>query len=270
MTPLQTVLKKLKRNQRKGSKPRCHLLTHGTREIVAGRLTSLIAPWGRVDPGEDQWMPGGFQLPEEAQLGKADRLIEDEQCREFLTNWWLAVQSRNSNTPNWDIACTCTVREGPALILIEAKAHDLELIREEKGKTLKRRASSGTQRNHEHIGARIDEASRSLADQTGLPWVLSRDHHYQMSNRFAWSWKVTELGFPVILIYLGFLNAEEMRRSGKKGRTPFADAQQWKDLVTTHSEHLFPREIWNREWKINNQSFIPLIRASNQPLAMDR
>src|SRR5207248_2297096 len=48
------------------------------------------------------------------------------------------------------------------------------------------------------IGACLDEASIALASETGRPWALSRDHHYQMSNRFAWAWKLTELAVPVV------------------------------------------------------------------------
>jgi hypothetical protein len=70
----------LKPNQRKGSKPRCHLLTHGSPEQVAERLTGLIAPWGSVAV-TDHWMPQGFDVVDEAQLGTAVRLIPDEYQR---------------------------------------------------------------------------------------------------------------------------------------------------------------------------------------------
>ena len=38
----------LRPNERRGSKPRCHLLTHGSREQVAAALTELAAPFARV------------------------------------------------------------------------------------------------------------------------------------------------------------------------------------------------------------------------------
>ena len=56
----------------------------------------------------------------------------------------------------------------------------------------------------------IKEANAALADQTELDWALSHERRYQMANRIAWSRKLTELGYPVILVYLGFLRAEEM------------------------------------------------------------
>ena len=83
-----------------------------------------------------------------------------------------------------------------------------------------------------------------------------------MSNRFAWAWKITELGIPVILIYLGFLNAEEMVDQG----VPFANHLSWERLVTSHSESLFPEKIWNTRWFVNGQPLIPLIKSYGQPL----
>ena len=43
-----SLLKKLKRNQRKGSKTRCHWVTPGDRWQVASRLTALTEPGLRV------------------------------------------------------------------------------------------------------------------------------------------------------------------------------------------------------------------------------
>jgi hypothetical protein len=85
-----------------------------------------------------------------------------------------------------------------------------------------------------------------------------------MSNRFAWAWKLTEIGMPVILLYLGFVGCEEMR-DGKKQR-PIAGKEDWEEMLRVHSRPLFPFEVWNREWRIMGQSFIPLIRTANQPL----
>ena len=72
-----------------------------------------------------------------------------------------------------------------------------------------------------------------------------------MANRFAWSWKLTQLGYPVILVYLGFLGAEEMRKEGEQ--TPFASHAEWEGLVKAHSEPLFPAEVWDRQCVIHGQ-----------------
>ena len=257
---VEYLLLRLKSKERRGSKPRCHWLTHGTREQVANRLTELVEPWGMVS-GEDQWMPEGFCRTEEARLDKASRLLTQKECAR-LRDWWLAVPHR-ANTPNWDIASTCKVGGAKGILLVEAKAHNEELNKEVNGKILNRTASDNSIRNHAQIGGAMDEASSSLAVQTECRWALSRTHHYQMSNRFAWAWKLTELGYPVILVYLGFLKAEEMRE-GKKQR-PLSGHTEWEGLVKSHSGPLFPEEVWNQKWSVNGQFFVPRICSREIP-----
>lgn len=240
---------------RRGSKARCHLLTHGPRDLVAAKLTALIKPWGVVRAA-DHWMPRGFEDQDEAQLGKAVGLLGQEHC-ETIQSWWLAAPTATSQTPNWDIASTCMIGGKKGILLIEAKAHDQELLREGAGKSLKSAASRNSQLNHDRIGKRISEANAGLAKETGLQWRLSRDQSYQMSNRFASSWKLTTMSFPVILVYLGFVRAEEMRDRGK----PFKNTSEWDRVVRAQSGALFPDEVWNREWRIGGETLVPLIRS---------
>jgi hypothetical protein len=169
---------------------------------------------------------------------------------------------RNANTPNWDIASTCRIDSKPGLLLVEAKSHDAELRNEEKGKE-KPSATANSWLNHEQIGACIEKASLALAEQTHLPWALSRDWNYQMANRFAWSWKLASLGKPVILVYLGFLDCQEMR---KKKQFPFAKHEDWDRLVKSHSSSLFPAQVWDQRWPIHGQFLIPIIRTMKQSL----
>ena len=120
-----------------------------------------------------------------------------------------------------------------------------------------RPVSGGARRNLLRIDWAIRDASIALAEETGLPWSLSRDWNYQMSNRFAWAWKLASLGIPVVLIYLGFLKASDM---SEPGEVPFADASAWEALVRSHSAPLFPGEVWNRCLSVNGVPLIPLIR----------
>jgi hypothetical protein len=189
--------------------------------------------------------------------------------RDFLSgalirDWWLAANRPNSKTPNFDIASTCEIESKSGILLIEAKAHDAELINETIGKKLDEGASQDSKANHAKIAAAIRSANDGLRAATSMRWQLSRDSHYQMSNRFAWAWKLTELGFPVVLIYLGFLRANEMRDMGE----PFADDAEWERIIREHSEPLFPKEVWNQPWRCNGQLFIPLIRTIEQPLSL--
>jgi hypothetical protein len=83
-----------------------------------------------------------------------------------------------------------------------------------------------------------------------------------MSNRFAWAWKLADLGIPVILVYLGFLNAREMSDKGK----PFVDHADWECAVKRHSQPLFIPEVWAHRLAIGEVPFVPLIRSLDVPL----
>lgn len=206
-------------------------------------------------------MPQGFEDLAEAELHKAPRLLEPA-ISEALKSWWLAPASRQARTPNFDIASTCTISGSPGLLLVEAKAHDEELNGEAAGRRLTPTSSENRRASHEKIGTAISGACDGLARETRLSWSIGRDVCYQMSNRMAWAWKLTELGVSVVLVYLGFLNASEMQDKGR----PFADHEDWDRVVKTHSARLFASDIWGKEWPCNGRSFVPLIRSRECPL----
>ena len=107
----------------RGSRLRCLMLTSLSRESVAQALTSLVKPFAVVSQ-KDFWMPGGFFKPDEAKLGETPDFLCAEH-RELVMAWWLKVRNRYTNTPNWDIASTCTIGNKQGLILVEAKAQGL-------------------------------------------------------------------------------------------------------------------------------------------------
>ena len=260
---MSELLKRLGPKERRGSKPRCHWLTHGTAEDVASRLTALAAPWASVSP-TDRWMPEGFETRKEAQLHQATRLL-DGNIRRLLGLWWLPPERQDARTPNFDIASTCLIEGRPGLLLVEAKAHDEELKKEVVGRSLTKDASDDRKASHLTIEQAIAAAQKGLSSATSLPWRIARDSHYQMSNRFAWAWKLTECGIPVVLVYLGFLNASEMADLGE----PFSNQNAWEALVKTHSAPLFPAEVWNRRWSVNGVPFVPLIRSVEEALGQE-
>ncbi len=210
-------------------------------------------------------MPDGFLELEEAQLDKAPKLLDVER-RAQLASWWLPSDRQPARTPNFDIASTCIVARASGVLLIEAKAHHEELRKEEAGRRLDADASSERKASHVTIGAAIESSAVGFGQSTGDSCAISRDSHYQMSNRFAWAWKLADLGVPVVLIYLGFLKAEDML---KPGEVPFADAHAWEALVRSHSAPLFPGRIWNSRWLVNGVPIIPLIRSLELPLEQD-
>ena len=238
----------------------------GCREDVAERLTKLVCiPGVSVSPN-DTWMPYGKPSSsdrkpvEEARLDTADKLLSPK-VRQKLASWWLA-KPKSANTPNWDIASTCTIRGKKGLLLVEAKAHANELS--ESGKS--QPTSPNSQKNHEQICRAIDEANHALRSATSCRgWNLSRDSHYQLSNRFAWSWKLASLGVPVVLLYLGFLNAGDMCDQG----CIFPSLADWERTLKNHSEGVVPEACWGKWLDISGTPMIPIIRVFDQPFTRD-
>ena len=257
----------LDHKSQRGSKPRCHLLTDGTRVEVAGRLYGLVKPYGSVVT--DNWMPRGFESTDEVELHRPNTFITNEKSR-GLKDWWF--EGPSGKAPTWDLVSECTVGSGNharrGVLLVEAKAHWAELERESKGKELDASASDDSRRNHDRIGRAIDEANVGLRTLTNCTrWALRVDKCYQMANRFAWAWKLVDLGVPVVLVYLGFLNATEMSDEGD----PFSDHGDWVECVKTHARDSVPEEMWERKWKApDGTSLVPRIMSVSKSLASAR
>jgi len=226
----------------KGSRFRCLLATHKSQSEVVDFLNSLVRPFAAVTTA-DKFMPEGFWKPDEARLGKSPGFLNDMQ-RRTVTEWWLAAPER-ANTPNWDLVSTCTIGGRAGLLLVEAKAHVGELKPDDS-------CGARDEHNRKRIKDDIEEVTRTL----GEGWRLSADSHYQLSNRFAWAWKVANLKIPVVLVYLGFLNAAEMLH-------PFGDHEAWERCLLAYAEGVVPRAIWNSTGiLVNNIPVIPLIRSA--------
>jgi hypothetical protein len=251
----------LPQRERRGSRARCILFTDGPDATVACRLSALAGPSVTIDPDRHFWMPRGIAEPKEAKLGEALSFLSDEH-RKTVTGWWLAVR-KHANTPNWDIVSTATIDGNEGLVLVEAKAHTAEIKAD--GKSARRRLAEASSvgggpdnfaRNHEHIAGACREASDAL-DRVLPGWALSIESHYQLCNRFAWSWKIASLGVPVVLIYLGFLHAEEMRDQG----LPLDSAEIWERLVRDHSQGIVPRSVWDHVISIQGTPVRAVIRS---------
>jgi hypothetical protein len=238
----------------------------GDRTSVADRLTQLVDLADVHVNAKNFWMPQGLPVAKangewdkdptrEAKLGVEANFLSPDQSKE-ITNWWLAAPME-ANTPNWDIASTCTIREKPGLLLVEAKAHCAEVKQD--GKPLRNEASPESLANHEKIGRAIAAASAGL-DNAMPGWNLSRDSHYQLANRFAWTWKLASMGIPVVLVYLGFLDAAEMNDLGES----FVDCASWTRVVLDHSRNIVPEQAWGGNIEVDGTSIEPLIRTSKQ------
>ncbi len=80
---------------------------------------------------------------------------------------------------------------------------------------------------------------------------------------FAWAWKLASLGVPVVLVYLGFLNAGEMKDRGE----PLSDARHWQNIVQNHSESVVPVSVWVEPVLINCTPLHALIRSTEIALS---
>ena len=232
------------------------MFTSGSGDQVADRLTRLVESHAEINAKRDTWMPRGFLEPEESTLEESQGLVAPNHCRELI-NWWLAKPS-GANKPNWDIATTAMVGDHKGIILVEAKAHDAELS--DAGKS-----ANGNPRNDESIRAAIRQANAGLGGaQAG--WNLTTDSHYQLCNRFAWSWKIASLGVPVTLVYLGFLNAEEMTNIGQ----PFRSANEWSEVIRSHADGIVPSIAWERPIDINGTMMRAIISAVDLNWSVNR
>ena len=252
----------------RGSRPRCILLVDGSRETVATRLTELVGVPDVVVTSNDFWMPRGKPTVKtdnewdkdptvEARLDLIDGFVSSEIQNE-LRDWWLAVAHR-ANTPNWDVASTCEVEGKPGLLLFEAKAHANELSVKGKEKP----NSPNGWKNHKRIGSAIAEANTELMRITGGHWGLSVNDHYQLANRFAWSWKLALLGIPIVLVYLGFLHADDMAKNG----TLFRSGEDWTRTLKGNAQGVVDDSCWGRRLEINGTPLRALIRAIEQPFS---
>lgn len=248
------ALEDLPPKEQRGSRPRCLLLTEGSDNVVAKRLTEIVAPFAKIEAGRHVWMPRGLSEPAEAKLGESPQFLSPAQRKE-VRDWWLAVQRANTNTPNWDIAATAAIDGQEGLVLVEAKAHVNEL--HVAGKPFSGNgASRSNPANHAKIGAAIAEANDAL--NAHLPgFNLSRDSHYQLANRFAWAWKAATLGVPVVLVYLGFLKADEMQNRSQ----PFAGEAAWTAAMLHHAHGIVPEAAWSQSMMINDTPMRAIIRA---------
>lgn len=235
----------------RGSLLRCLLLTGLPRHHTAELLTNLVrVPNIVVSSHNDIWMPRGLRDFKETTLVDTIDFLPDDKCR-ALVKWWLE-KTRGANLPNWDIASTCTIEGKKGLLLVEAKAHDRELS--EAGKS--QPTTINSQMNHSRIADAIEQANSGL-NEALIGWKLTRDSHYQLSNRFAWTWKLASLGVPVILVYLGFLNAVEMSDRG----LPFDSSKTWEICIRKHAKGFVPDDAWGGKLEINGTPICFQIRS---------
>ena len=246
MTPAEGTIT-FREREFKGSRFRCLLLTNNAPKDVAAFLNSLVAPHALVTT-EDHWAPRGFLEPDEAKLGETPGFLRDDDRAEF-TRWWLAEPGR-ANTPNWDLVSTCRIEDRRGLILVEAKAHEAELSDDRSGAT--------NPKNSQQIKKALAEATVAWNALTS-GFAFSANSHYQLSNRFAFAWKVAKMATPVVLLYLGFLDAHEMAGGS---RILLKDHAQWRRCMRARSKGTIPQDAWDKTFDVDGTPLTILIGSA--------
>jgi hypothetical protein len=177
----------------------------------------------------------------------------DSKKADEITEWWIKV---GTATPKWDFISTCTIDGKTGILLVEAKAHHGELKKDKK--LLKKDASSETLQNHDQIALAINDANEHI--QKGINSItLSRDTCYQFSNRVAHAWWLANHGIPVVLLYLGFLNCEDLNVENKKNQYKlFTSNEDWETCFINHTKIVGAAELINKTIDCGEGSFVTI------------
>jgi hypothetical protein len=201
----------------------------------------------------DNWLPKSLHLDKEAELKDFLKYNFNPELGDEIKNWWLAEIRPTTRTPNWDLISTCTINNKKGILLVEGKAHYDELNNERIGK---RFDSKSSKQNDDKIGRAINVANASInCFITGVS--ISKDSCYQLSNRIAYAWWLASHGIPTVLLYLGFLNADDMR-DGK--RKIFETPDDWKNCFLEHANIVGVNRIVDRWVDCGKSKFITIYK----------
>jgi hypothetical protein len=164
----------------------------------------------------------------------AERFPSLKDVNSNFNKWW---NPRGGKAPTWDMISLCQLNGKEAILLVEAKAHIKEF--DLKGKRLKDNPSDGSITNHSNIEARIKEACDNL-NCTYTGFDISRDKHYQLSNRVAFAWQLKQLNVPVVLLYLGFTGDTYFKTDF------FEDHTHWEEEFTKYIKDVIPVNFINK------------------------
>ncbi len=231
------------------SRMRCLQMTDNKHAETAEIFSRLIAGYGTVD-SSDTWAPRGPEAPAEIRIDEVTGFLRSPDHKAELRNWWTA-EVVGTRTPTWDIASSCTINGVKGLLLIEAKAHIGELNSDHSGSRekpilaqIKKGFSDSTDAwndaLHEYADARGFKLSHNVK--------LSTDSHFQLCTHFAFAWKLADMGVPVILAYLGFLNVTELE---DENRLIFRSKEMWNKCVFEKTSKPLPEEIWDATFHFN-------------------
>lgn len=224
------------------------------------KINSLLKPTGAELSIYDNWLPKSMSLNKEAELKDFLKYNFSKRAGQNIHNWWLNVKHPKASTPNWDLISTCSIAGERGILLVEAKAHFAELINESHGKSLKTNASSDSISNHARIKLAIEQARKSInLNNPGINISISRNTCYQLSNRIANAWWLANHGIPVVLMYLGFLNCDDMN-NGKN--ILLKTDREWQQCFKTHTQLVGVDQIKDQRVNCGKSKFITICRSN--------
>ncbi len=147
--------------------------------------------------------------------------------------WWKPCGGK---APTWDMISLCQLDGKDALLLVEAKAHKSEFNRCGK-RQLKDGSSVGSVSNHENIEKCINDSCSDL-NNINTGFNLSIKSHYQLSNRVAFAWQLSQHQVPVVLLYLGFTGDTYFKDY-------FFDNSQWETEFSNYIGGVVPKNFIN-------------------------
>ena len=160
----------------------------------------------------------------------------------------------DTTTPNWDLVSTCTIDGKRGILLVEAKAHEKELNEESHEKRLNADATNDSQKHHERIGLAIQLAYEGIK-KSGLVISISGDIGCQLSNLVAHAWWLANQGFPVVLMYLGFLDCQDMNDGKNK---LLNSPEDWEDSFLKHAKQVGVNSIIDKWVDCGESKFITI------------
>ncbi|MGL2999426.1 hypothetical protein [Flavobacterium sp. RSSB_23] len=218
-------------------------------------LNGLLKKSGATVTTYDNWMPKSIRYDKEAELNDFLKYNFNPELATAITEWWLY---KDATTPNWDLISTCTINGKRGIVLVEAKAHSYELENESKGKPYDiNTKSDGTKENQKQIGKAIEQANIEINKKfSGV--AISRDNCYQLSNRIAHAWWLANQGIPVVLMYLGFQDVQDMNDG--KNRL-FTTDKDWQDCFKIHAKQVGVDKIIDKNVDCGKSSFVIICRS---------
>ncbi len=218
-------------------------------------INKLIQSTGANITTNDAWKPKGIKAKEEGTLTTFLKKHFDPKTGEDILSWWIKY---GTVSPNWDFISTCTIDGKKGLLLVEAKAHKSELNKSRKA--LKKDASKNSNFNHDRIKKAIDEANIAINKEVdGV--CISIDKCYQLSNRVAHAWWLADKGIPVVLLYLGFLNCDDMENSKRR---LFKKDEDWQSAFIEYAKLVGVDKIMDKWIKFGESKFKIISRSVNR------